>query len=47
MKRELNTVNRNLNDWKLQLHCNKLHWVNTGSMFFKKTLLNFFKINND
>ena len=43
IKRKLHTDNSNWNDWKLQLHCNKLERVNPIGKIVRKNLFNFFK----
>ena len=50
IKKKLYTADRNWNYWRLQLHWNKLEWVNTRSKIKRKTLFIFFKkyyINKD
>ena len=44
MKWKLHTANMNFNDWKFQLHWNKLEWVNPRSKIKRKNLFNFFNL---
>ena len=43
IKIKLHTANRYWNDWKFQLHWNKLEWVNPIIKIVRKNLFNFFK----
>ena len=43
-KKKLYEANRYFNDWKFQLHRNKLEWVNTRSQIKRKKVIQFLQI---
>ena len=44
IKKKIYTAKRNWNDWKFQLHRNKLEWVNTIIKIKRKNLFSFLKV---
>ena len=41
MMKKIHEANRHWNDWKLQLHWNKLEWVNQRSKIKRKNSIQF------